>query len=295
MKNERFLPDFLGIGAQKAGTTWLWQRLSEHPGIWMPPVKELHYFDRSPRYPSPGVLDTPLLSTRLLSRKPKCVDYRRLLRRRARAALVERDWDRIRWDTRFLLGRYDDDWYASLFRMGKGRLLGEITPGYSMLRPRDVDHVERLLPEARVIFLIRNPVDRAWSQIRSSHKQDASVEQLKAYVDWRGQELRGNYLRTIRIWRLRFARKRFGIWFYDDISTDPQGLLDQVCDFLGVLRHRYDAREIREPVNAAVPRQMPPELERYVARKYHDMVAGLADMLGGHAVEWLTEIELCLR
>jgi hypothetical protein len=38
-------PDFLCIGAQKAGTSWLYQNLQEHPGIWLPPIKEIHYFD----------------------------------------------------------------------------------------------------------------------------------------------------------------------------------------------------------------------------------------------------------
>ena len=42
------LPDFLGIGAQKAGTTWLALNLGVHPQVWLPPIKELHYFDRPP-------------------------------------------------------------------------------------------------------------------------------------------------------------------------------------------------------------------------------------------------------
>ena len=38
-------PDFIGIGAQKAGTTWLHRNLQAHPGIWMPKEKEIHCFD----------------------------------------------------------------------------------------------------------------------------------------------------------------------------------------------------------------------------------------------------------
>lgn len=40
--------DFVGIGAQKAGTTWLYKRLSMHPNIYFPRGKEIHYFDRLP-------------------------------------------------------------------------------------------------------------------------------------------------------------------------------------------------------------------------------------------------------
>jgi len=42
-------PDFLCVGAQKGGTSWLYQQLESHPGFWMPPVKELHYFDKLSR------------------------------------------------------------------------------------------------------------------------------------------------------------------------------------------------------------------------------------------------------
>src|SRR5215472_17512260 len=39
-------PDFLCVGAHKGGTTWLYQQLDSHPDFWMPPLKELHYFDQ---------------------------------------------------------------------------------------------------------------------------------------------------------------------------------------------------------------------------------------------------------
>ena len=40
------MPDFIGIGTQKAGTTWLYDMLAQNPSVWLPPLKELHYFDR---------------------------------------------------------------------------------------------------------------------------------------------------------------------------------------------------------------------------------------------------------
>jgi hypothetical protein len=39
-------PDFLCIGAQKAGTRWLYDQVAAHPGAWLPPIKELHFFNR---------------------------------------------------------------------------------------------------------------------------------------------------------------------------------------------------------------------------------------------------------
>src|SRR5438093_12007205 len=43
--NGEACPDFLCVGAQKAGTSWLYRQLEPHPDFWMPPIKELHYLD----------------------------------------------------------------------------------------------------------------------------------------------------------------------------------------------------------------------------------------------------------
>jgi hypothetical protein len=40
-------PDFFCVGLQKGGTQWLYDQLQHHPDFWMPPIKELHYFDRA--------------------------------------------------------------------------------------------------------------------------------------------------------------------------------------------------------------------------------------------------------
>ena len=44
------LPNFLCVGAQKAGTTTLYDILKQHPNIYLPKVKELHFFDKDDRY-----------------------------------------------------------------------------------------------------------------------------------------------------------------------------------------------------------------------------------------------------
>ena len=63
--------DFLCIGAQKAGTTWLFNRLNELPEFTLLPVKEVHYFDRNPRYYSPNTLSITNLSERIMDTKWK--------------------------------------------------------------------------------------------------------------------------------------------------------------------------------------------------------------------------------
>lgn len=48
-KSGLTLPDFMGIGAEKAGTTWLWENLRSHAGLYLPERKELAYFNKTYR------------------------------------------------------------------------------------------------------------------------------------------------------------------------------------------------------------------------------------------------------
>src|SRR5207253_633787 len=115
-------PDFLCIGAQKAGTSWLYRQLTEHPDFWMPPVKELHYFNLLGRVPSVGSA-------------------------RARDDRDRRFLEAIkRLSARSHLDLED---YAGLFAV-KGELLsGDITPAYSMLNDEVIERIVSHFPNLR--------------------------------------------------------------------------------------------------------------------------------------------------
>src|SRR3954451_6124111 len=110
-------PDFLCVGAQKAGTSWLYRQLEPHPDFWMPPVKELHYLDNLNRTKRHG--------------PPRSNDDRD-------ACFVESIKDMS------MRSHIDLDRYGRLF-CHKGRLLsGDISPAYSTLSDeileRGIDH-----------------------------------------------------------------------------------------------------------------------------------------------------------
>ncbi|MGB3212046.1 MAG: sulfotransferase [Desulforhopalus sp.] len=50
MSSEKSKPDFFIIGAQKSGTSWLWDMLKQHPGTSLPTPKEIHYFGSAELY-----------------------------------------------------------------------------------------------------------------------------------------------------------------------------------------------------------------------------------------------------
>src|SRR5262245_30617021 len=118
-------PDFLCIGLQKAATGWLYDQLQFHPEFWMPPIKELHFFDRS--FPNKRI---QAAVSRILS------DFEG--KSAARLAKGDRPFDERDRDffevVRSCIGQPADlDRYAALFRTKGDLLAGDITPAYSNL------------------------------------------------------------------------------------------------------------------------------------------------------------------
>ncbi len=131
-------PDFLCIGAHKAGTTWLYQQLDSHPDFWMPPVKELHYFDQ--------------LSRVQRAAHPRCKDERdRRFLERLKSLSAEPD--------------IDLENYGRLFEPKGSLFSGDISPNYSTLSNEVIREIVGYFPNLKVIFLVRDPVERVWSHL----------------------------------------------------------------------------------------------------------------------------------
>src|SRR5438874_12032199 len=124
MATQQAGPDFFCIGAQKGGTGWLYDQLRSHPDFWMPPMKEIHYFDRlNKAAENPPERSLPYARTES--------DRFEIARTRARDDRDRGFLDEI--DKLFRLRSIDLESYARLFAK-KGTLLsGDITPGYSIL------------------------------------------------------------------------------------------------------------------------------------------------------------------
>lgn len=284
-------PDFLCIGAQKAGTSWLWSNLRRHPDVWMPPVKELHYFDRSRDYPSPNWHAPTSPLGRLIGGNAQASEFRSQFVKRLRSDVGRRDAAAIRWDLKYFLNRPGDRWYTELFRPGGDRVKGEITPSYAILDRDDVRRVHDLLPNAKILFVMRNPLDRAWSQVRFAGLQDASFEDTTAYIDSPSQALRSDYLRTIDIWTSAYPEAQFHMLFYDDLSAHPLGFLQSVCAILGVPAERMDLSRLESVVYASPTKKAPEAVEAYLAQKYVGELRTLSTTFGGHATAWLRSAE----
>jgi hypothetical protein len=209
-----------------------------------------------------------------------------------RVAFRKRDWKAMRWYRRFYFGACDDAWYCEMFRAAEGRTCGEITPAYSILPEENVAHITRLLPSLKVILLLRNPVERAWSQVRfdwtrGARPDLANLEDIKKFIDSPTQELRGSYLRMLDVWERHVPRERFFVGFYDEISTRPEALLKRVHEFLGIEARPVSAEDLNEKVHASREAAMPAEIHQYLAAKYLPELTALEQRFGEPMKNWL--------
>ena len=144
-------------------TSWLYNNLKNLSGIDFPPIKEIHWFDRSTTYPSPSVLNKTKVIDRVNQKSIKTNIkhiYHLVRQRNVKTAHFYFKW---------YFYNYNDSWYSSLFKIYHG-VKGEITPSYSILRKDDIRSMHDLSPNANLIFLIRNHIDRAWSHYRHTKK-----------------------------------------------------------------------------------------------------------------------------
>jgi hypothetical protein len=208
-------PDFLYIGCQKAGSRWLYDQLAAHEAFWMPPIKELHYFDgyeggRGIAHQARQFKGKKGLLRRLLRRK----DSR--LQRPGAAAFI----DQARAGDG---GKLDLDWYASLFRWKGDRLSGDITPGYSTLSARMIGLVAARFPDPRCILFIRDPVARAWLQACEIMRlgQDAVPQdwpEIVSFLTTKRVATRSYPSRIFARWSDHVAADRFFVGFFDQLA-----------------------------------------------------------------------------
>lgn len=179
------LPEFLGIGAIKASTTWLYQNLFHHEQICLPATKPLRYFDRHAGRPIEA--------------------------------------------------------YKAIFAGAGDRRCGEFSASYSVLPIDRIAYIHSIMPDLKLIFMMREPKARAWSDARMEFSVirglGSAPISVDAYCEFLGSEqcrARGDYLSILKRWQAYFDKSSFFIGLMDDTRDRPVQLLSDVFRFLGV-------------------------------------------------------------
>jgi Sulfotransferase family len=261
-------PDFLCIGAQKGGTSWLYRQLAPHPDFWMPPVKELHYFDELSRI-------APIASARPRDDRD-CRFLESIKRLSARSHLDLED-------------------YARLFGP-KGTLLsGDITPAYSMLSDEIIERIVDRFPNLKVIFLARDPVERAWSQLsmgvrlRNINPFDATdADDVIRNLLNPGVLLRSHPSKIVARWKRYVRPELFRTYFFDDLEENPAELRRSIFLFLGADPSKPSGRtDVNHNRDAGrVKLRLTDKVRSRVAQFFEQELKACAVELGGPAKQW---------
>jgi hypothetical protein len=197
------LPDFLLVGAMKCGTTSLHHVLDHHPGLFLPRA-ELFFFD----------IDDVQQHPDFFVRTP-------------------RGWTFFDYEAEF--ERYLP-WYAAHFAgAAPGQLVGEDSTTY-LPSPRAPERIRALLPEAKILVLLRDPVDRAVSHYWHLVESRRAVHTLEETLAYAPENLlvRGHYREQLERYLRVFPREQVKVLFFERFVRDVQGTVDEVCAFLGL-------------------------------------------------------------
>lgn len=243
----RVLPDFVVIGAQRSGTTSLYDYFLRHPQVIPAYKKEVHFYDL---HHGRGV-----------------------------------DWYRANFPFRW--------------QMGNGKITGEATPNY-LVYPQAAERLHAVTPHAKLIVLLRNPVDRAHSawRLRSMEGSETGTfeealarEMDQAHTDVSdiedprtvGRFLRFLYLAKSRYpeqlerWWALFPRGQILIVKSEELFTDPDKALGAIAEFLGIAR--WQPASFRT-VNEAKPAPIDPALRARLVEYFAPHNARLEAMVG---------------
>ncbi|MEO8602063.1 MAG: sulfotransferase [bacterium] len=255
-------PDFLIIGPQRTGTTWLHAHLRYHPQVLLSEPKELYFFSSlQTREAKRFVSDELGWYLRFFRDAP--------WRRAAKIALC--------------LQRYGE-LYRPLVR-------GEATASYAAIDPSVIDDIVVLKPDIKALLMIRHPIERAWSHA----KKDLVRNRKRAFDDVRAEEFRAffaepyqrrcaRYAELADAWSARLQPGRLYVGVFDEIATRPHEMLLDVMRFLGVRADpKYVDPDAGNPVNPTASTRIPPEHRAYLAELFADDLRAARERFG---VDW---------
>lgn len=268
-------------GAVKSGTTWLFSVLRQHPLIASTPIKEIHYFTPA-NLPWEPLSDSSRIETMVryfanygpfAKQNPEDVDAAR------------RDLD---WFQRFLATPVDLDWFQGLFGEGvPGRWLADFSPFTSLADLADLIRIRDQSSARRLVYLIRNPLDRYWSHY-NFHKslfepeQDItalSVAHYAAELDGVDFRLHGQYARFIANARRVFGSDELLVLPIEECRVNPLGATRTIEEFLGLPSADYAPESLGASIFPT--RSLPiPEAFRLACRPLIERDCAALDDLG---------------
>lgn len=254
--NRLFDRLFLGAGAMKAGTTWLYRVLRTHPELHFPLVKEIHYFYHI--HVDDSALRHHLRMSRARNYCNASMDHRR--------GNPDRVEDALRWIANFVGQPVDDHWYRALFQRPRSEMYACDFSVLSALLPADAwPQVEAKCGKLRVLYMLREPTRQLWSSVKYNLQFDGGLDMLQV---WGPEEMRkyvskpdvwdhSEFGKALRRMKAGLSSGNLKVIFFENLHADRPRALGEIEDFLGIRRREYSHDSLDPKVNESARIPMP--------------------------------------
>jgi len=268
MNNIKNKTLFIGIGAQKTGTTWLAEYLSNNPDVYFSPIKEIHYFNT--KHLKHNIDNIFVKKIKNEAKKMNNQNYKYHIE------YMQLYIERLNMDSNIKYLEYFNK------KMNNKKIFGEITPAYSMLDSKGFEDIKNIHPDVKIIFGMRNPVERYWSQLRFTTKFNKDFDpelNFKSYIDRPEYLLRGNYKRTIQELEKVFDRKDIFYYFYEDLfGKKGEEVLKNLSEFLDI---KYIDPNFKLSQNVSKKVNLNMSHKAFAYEYYHEIITFVKEYFNG--------------
>lgn len=242
-------PTAIGIGAQKSGTAWLAHAFLQHPSLWNPGTKEIHFFDKQSKGTiSPKNVENFVNRARVRNRKKELKCDVSLIDDIAKHGLNFQSYKHL---------------FANAPEDSKG---WDITPSYSAMSEEKIDFMIQSLPKAKYIYIVRDAASRAKSSLRMKFEIEQRQTGRGKEVDleavaksWLEDDkmFRGRYSKIIPTWDAKLEEQTDILYLpFRRMINDPYTLMKEIENFLGV--ENFDGyQNLESPQHITRKQQIP--------------------------------------
>ena len=253
---------FLSVGAMKAGTTWLYAVLARHPALHFAMEKEIHYFYH--RFVKPDQLSETY--------RLREASNRYLNRFDPEKANIDAVRANLRWVSAYLSRPVDDYWYRNLFLMRDHEVYACDFSNLNAHLPAEAwPQVAARCDRLRVLFTMRDPVQRLWSHTKFHLQLTGHLDKLDSWGPAQFHEFirrphiwsNAEYGRILRSLRTGLPQESLKVLFYEDLHADQRGTLREIERFLQIAPFDYPQSLLDRRFTESVRHRMPdffPEL-----------------------------------
>ncbi|UTV86738.1 sulfotransferase [Cobetia amphilecti] len=269
---------FLSVGAMKAGTTWLYERLKDHPDVFFTPEKEIHYLANKF-----GIENQLNHRNRLLKLKSIMSKYHN-----GNAKFILENISEIDWYVKYArASKIDNDWYISLFdELAGQKYCADFSNLYCQMHNEAWANVSNISNNVKVIYTLRDPMKRLWSHYKFHHKWvgkedsvlDDGFELFKSTLDKSWFYENANYAGNLRKVIAGVGEENVLVLYFEDFRTNPNAEAKKISNFLNISPIVIPEESVQKKSNATKDFSMPNEWQAYAEKFLTGYIQDMQDM-----------------